>query len=51
MKGLGTDDFQLRRVVVPRCEVDLSNIADVFGQRYGKGKTLKNWIEGDTNKK
>jgi len=49
MKGLGTDDTKLVRIIISRCEVDLSNIAQVFGQRYGNGNTLKNWIEGDTS--
>jgi len=49
MKGLGTDDSTLIRIIVTRCEVDLSNIAQIFGHRYGDGKTLKSWIESDTS--
>jgi len=49
MSGLGTDDFTLQRVVISRCEIDLANIAEVFAERYGKGKTLRSWIESDTS--
>jgi len=49
MKGLGTNDDLLIRVVVSRCEIDLFNVRDVFGLRYGDGKSLKNWIEEDTS--
>jgi len=50
MKGMGTNDDLLCRVVVTRSEVDMKNIKVVFGQRYGDGKTLKNWIEDDVSK-
>jgi len=45
MKGLGTDDSKLIRIVVSRCEVDMANIVQAFGRTYGDGKTLQNWIE------
>merc|ERR1712154_452701 len=48
MKGLGTDDEQLRRILVSRAEVDLRDVGIVFGQRYGDGKTLSKWIKDDT---
>jgi len=48
LKGIGTDDSKLIRIIVSRCEIDLCNIIQVFGQRYGEGKNLKNWIEQDT---
>jgi hypothetical protein len=48
MKGMGTDDEQLRRVIVSRAEIDLRDIGIVFGQRYGDGKTLSKWIKDDT---
>lgn len=48
MKGMGTNDNQLIRIVVSRCEIDLHNVVQVFGQRYGEGKNLKGWIEHDT---
>eukprot|EP00486_Rosalina_sp_Unknown_P001226 CAMPEP_0201565286 /NCGR_PEP_ID=MMETSP0190_2-20130828/4293_1 /ASSEMBLY_ACC=CAM_ASM_000263 /TAXON_ID=37353 /ORGANISM="Rosalina sp." /LENGTH=312 /DNA_ID=CAMNT_0047982605 /DNA_START=34 /DNA_END=969 /DNA_ORIENTATION=+ len=35
MKGMGTDDEQLRRVLISRAEIDLRDIGIVFGQRYG----------------
>ena len=28
---------------------DFSDLEELFGERYGKGKTLKNWIEDDTS--
>jgi len=49
MAGLGTDDSTLRRVIVSRCEIDLASVAEVFASRYGKGKTLRSWIESDTS--
>ncbi|XP_032513525.2 annexin B9-like isoform X1 [Danaus plexippus] len=45
MKGLGTNDRQLIRIMVTRCEVDLGDIADMFQSKYGE--TLQSWIEGD----
>ena len=48
MKGMGTDDGQLRRVIVSRAEIDLRDVGIVFGQRYGDGKTLQKWIKDDT---
>ncbi|GFR60537.1 annexin [Elysia marginata] len=36
MKGLGTDDRTLIRVVVSRCEVDMQQIKMEFQKRYGK---------------
>ncbi|MES1909405.1 MAG: hypothetical protein MHM6MM_002147 [Cercozoa sp. M6MM] len=47
MKGLGTDDSTLIRVVVSRAEVDLQTVSDEFGRRYKK--TLKQFIKGDTS--
>lgn len=47
MKGLGTDDHELIRVVVSRCEIDMDNIRNTFAKRYGDGQTLKKWIESD----
>jgi len=49
MKGMGTEDNNLIRLVVSRCEIDMWNIKQRFGQSYGDGKTLKNWIEGDVS--
>ncbi|XP_048479332.1 annexin B9 isoform X2 [Plutella xylostella] len=45
MKGLGTNDRQLIRIMVTRCELDLGDICDVFEHKYGE--TLASWIEGD----
>jgi len=49
MKGAGTDDNTLARIAVARCEVDLWNIMQVFGQRYSDGTVLKGWIEENTS--
>jgi len=47
MSGMGTDDEQLRRVIISRAEVDLRDIGITFGNRYGDGKTLAKWIKDD----
>jgi len=49
LTGIDTDDSDLVRIVVSRCEVDLHNVVQVFGQRYGDGKTLKSWITSKTS--
>ena len=48
MKGMGTNDSLLQRIVITRCEIDLLSVSHVFGQRYGDNKTLRHWIEKDT---
>ncbi|XP_013190068.1 annexin B9 isoform X1 [Amyelois transitella] len=45
MKGLGTNDRQLIRIMVTRCEIDLGDISDMFQSKYGE--SLASWIEGD----
>ncbi|XP_030027371.1 annexin B9 isoform X1 [Manduca sexta] len=45
MKGLGTNDRQLIRIMVTRCEVDLGDISEMFQHKYGE--SLQSWIEGD----
>lgn len=47
MKGMGTDDSMMRRVLVSRSGIDMRDIGIVFGQRYGDGKTLAKWIKDD----
>eukprot|EP00483_Globobulimina_turgida_P001091 UN01093 len=49
MKGMGTDDDAMRRVIISRAEVDLRDVAIVFGQRYGDGNTLNKWIKDDAS--
>lgn len=47
MKGMGTDDQTLIRVMVSRCEVDLEDIKTSFQQKHSK--TLHSFIEGDAS--
>uniref|UniRef100_UPI00358FFCE7 annexin A4-like n=1 Tax=Myxine glutinosa TaxID=7769 RepID=UPI00358FFCE7 len=47
MKGFGTDDRTLIRVMVSRCDVDLADIKEEFFSRYGK--SLHSFIKGDTS--
>ncbi|XP_078532974.1 annexin A5 [Lissotriton helveticus] len=47
MKGAGTDDQTLIRVMVSRSEIDLFNIRQVFRKHYGK--SLHAMIESDTS--
>ena len=42
MKGLGTDDDTLVRVIVSRCEIDLVNIKEEFEKLTGQ--TLQQYI-------
>ncbi|EDO29757.1 predicted protein, partial [Nematostella vectensis] len=46
MKGLGTDDKTLIRIVVTRSEVDMLDIRDEFHKMYGT--TLAKYISDDT---
>jgi hypothetical protein len=47
MKGLGTNDNTLIRIIVSRCEVDMVQIISEFHRQYGK--TLESFIAGDTS--
>ena len=42
MKGLGTDDESLLRVIVSRCEVDMVQIKEAFQRDYKQ--SLGQWI-------
>lgn len=42
MKGMGTDDRTLIRLVVSRCEVDMGDIKRAFEAKYGQ--TLGSFI-------
>ncbi len=46
MKGAGTDDDDLVRVVVARCEVDMVQIKEAFPKLYNnQGKSLASFIK------
>jgi len=45
MKGAGTDDSTLIRIVVSRAELDLAHAASAFHRQFGK--TLADFIKGD----
>ncbi|KAH8287611.1 hypothetical protein KR054_010750, partial [Drosophila jambulina] len=47
MAGIGTNDAQLIRVIITRCEIDMIEIKAAFERLYGK--SLKSWIKGDTS--
>ncbi|XP_043534989.1 annexin A11a isoform X1 [Chiloscyllium plagiosum] len=47
MKGLGTDDKTLIRIMVSRCEVDMLDIRAEFKKMYGQ--SLYSFIAGDTS--
>lgn len=47
MKGLGTDDNTLIRIMVSRCEIDMIDIKAEFKRMYGK--SLYSFIKGDTS--
>lgn len=47
MKGAGTDDNSLIRLVISRSEIDMAEIKEAFQKKYGK--TLASFIQGDTS--
>ncbi|XP_065838217.1 annexin A7-like [Oscarella lobularis] len=47
MKGAGTKDSQLIRVLVSRSEIDLADVKEAFARDYKK--PLAQWIKGDTS--
>ncbi|PAA54993.1 hypothetical protein BOX15_Mlig000517g1, partial [Macrostomum lignano] len=47
MKGLGTNDKTLLRIVISRCEVDMVQIKTAFQKEFGQ--SLAEWIKDDTS--
>lgn len=47
MKGAGTDEHTLTRIMVTRSEIDMVQIKQRFQEHYGK--TLASFIKGDTS--
>lgn len=47
MAGLGTNDKNLIRLIVSRCEIDMVDIKREFEKKYQK--TLRSFIDGDTS--
>ncbi|KAL6351581.1 hypothetical protein AAG906_040935 [Vitis piasezkii] len=47
MKGLGTDDSTLTRIIVTRAEIDLQYIKQEYRKKYGK--TLNDAVHSDTS--
>lgn len=47
MQGLGTNDRQLIRLMITRCEIDLHDIKVAFERKYGQ--TLRSYVSGDTS--
>lgn len=43
MAGLGTNDSQLIRILVTRCEIDLADVKIAFQKKYNK--TLRSFIQ------
>lgn len=47
MDGAGSNDRDLIRLMVTRCEIDLGDIKAAFERKYGK--TLRSYVSGDTS--
>ena len=47
MKGAGTDDRTLQRIMISRCEIDMEDIRQAYVKKHNK--TLEGDIDGDTS--
>ncbi|CAH8864063.1 unnamed protein product [Trichobilharzia szidati] len=47
MKGAGTDDATLMRIIATRCEIDLGSICEVFQRE--QGSSLEDWVRSETS--
>jgi len=47
LRGLGTKDRNLIRIIVTRCDIDLGNIKREYEKLFGKG--LQADVQGDTS--
>jgi len=52
MKGMGTNDKQLIRIIATRCEVDMGDIKNAYEEKYGKplADAIKDDCSGDYKK-
>eukprot|EP00483_Globobulimina_turgida_P003313 UN03318 len=48
MRGAGTNNDLLQRVIISRADVDLQNVTGVFNQSHGDGLTLNQWFEDES---
>jgi hypothetical protein len=49
MKGLGTNDKVLSSIIGSRTKDQMLSIRKAFEAKYGKGKSLVQWIKGETS--
>lgn len=49
MRGFGTKDSQLIRVLAHRTPQQIQGITEIFDREFGGGKTLVEWIQNETS--